>query len=82
MQPQKRSMYDYLEEKRKIQEDEAALEWIMKRQIRTIMELPTEDQVYDNISFKLGAFYKRFWENQTQGFDQSTRKAGEIIAMA
>ena len=46
------------------------------------MELPTEDQIYDNISFKLGAFYKRFWENQTQGLEQSTRKAGEIIAFA
>jgi hypothetical protein len=46
------------------------------------MELPTEDQIYDNISFKLGAFYKRFWQNQTQGLEQSTRKAGEIIAMA
>jgi len=46
------------------------------------MELPTEDQIYDNISFKLGAFYKRFWENQTQGLEQSTRKAGEIVALS
>lgn len=31
MQMQKRSMYEVLEERRKQQEDEAALEWIMKR---------------------------------------------------
>jgi len=53
----------------------------MKRGIRTIMEVPTQDQIYDNVSFKLGAFYKRFWENTFDGLKQSTCKAGEIIGL-
>jgi hypothetical protein len=46
------------------------------------MELPTKDQIYDNVSFKLGAFHKRFWENKSEGLIQSTLKAGQIVAMA
>ena len=54
----------------------------MKRGIYSIMLVPTKDQIYDNVSFKLGAFYKRFWENKYDGLKQNTRKAGEIIALA
>jgi len=54
----------------------------MKRTIRSIMEVPTKDQIYDNVSFKLGTFYKRFWENKTDYLKQNTRKAGEIVALA
>ena len=46
------------------------------------MELPTKDQIYDNVSFKLGAFHKRFWENKSEGLIQSTLKAGQIVTMA
>ena len=47
------------------------------------MELPTQDQIYDYASFKLGAFYKRFWENNSDAdYKQNTRKAGEIIVSA
>lgn len=63
-------------------DEDTSLEWIMKRGIRTILEVPTKDQIYDNVSFKLGAFYKRFWENKVEGLKQNTRKAGEIIALA
>jgi hypothetical protein len=44
--------------------------------------LPTKDQIYDNVSFKLGAFYKRFWQNSEEVYKQNTRKAGEIVALA
>jgi hypothetical protein len=54
----------------------------MKQTIRNIMEVPTKDQIFDNVSFKLGAFYKRFWENKFDGLKQNTRKAGEIVTMA
>lgn len=63
-------------------DEDTELEWIMKRGIRTILEVPTKDQIYDNVSFKLGAFYKRFWQNKFEGLKQSTRKAGEMIALA
>jgi hypothetical protein len=68
--------------KNKYLDEDTSLEWIMKRGIRTIMEVPTKDQIFDNVSFKLGAFYKRFWENKTEGLKQNTRKAGEIVALA
>lgn len=42
-------------------DEDTSLEMIMKRGIRTIMEYPTKDQIFDSVSFKLGAFYKRFW---------------------
>lgn len=48
----------------------------MKRKLETIMELPTQDQIFDNVSFKLGAFYKRFWRNKFKGIKQNTRKPG------
>jgi hypothetical protein len=55
----------------------------MRQKIRTIMEIPTKDQIYDNVSFKLGAFMKRFWENRPDDlFKMNTRKAGHILALA
>jgi hypothetical protein len=68
--------------KSKLVDEDTLLEWIMKRGIKSIMEVPTKDQIYDNVSFKLGAFYKRYWENKVEGLKKSTRKAGEIIALA
>lgn len=68
--------------KTKYSDEDTSLELIMKRNIRTIMEYPTKDQVFDSVSFKLGAFYKRFWENKYEGLKQNTKKAGEIIALA
>jgi hypothetical protein len=54
----------------------------MRQRIRNIMEVPTKDQIYDNVSFKLGAFYKRFWENKTDYLKQDACKAGEIVTLA
>lgn len=46
------------------------------------MEAPTKDQIYDHVSFKLGAFYKRFWDNNLDSLKKNTRKAGQIIALS
>jgi hypothetical protein len=46
------------------------------------MEVPTKDQVFDFVSFKFGALYKRYWRNTLANLKQSTFKAGEIIALA
>jgi hypothetical protein len=54
----------------------------MKQRLRNIMEVPTKDQIYDNVSFKLGAFYKRFWDNNVSFLKKNTRKAGQIIALS
>jgi hypothetical protein len=46
------------------------------------MEVPTKDQIYDNVSFKLGAFYKQYQKNKYDELNKYTRKAGEIIALS
>jgi hypothetical protein len=54
----------------------------MKQRIRNIIEIPTKDQIYYNVSLKLGAFMKRFWESRPDSFKMNTRKPGEILALA
>jgi hypothetical protein len=54
----------------------------MLLRLRNLMELPTKDQIFDFVSFKFGALYKRYWRNTLKFLKQNTHKAGEIIALA